>query len=96
MYLNRTLCDVLHEMRDCAKTGNYSYLPGLIEEAQSMANRMESKLCQIKDIDKVEQRWHDLKGKEKELRERERAVDPDPDKDQRISVPFSLHEDLDL
>ena len=74
MYLSRVLCEVLHEMRECAKTGNYSYLPGLIEEAQSMANRMEAKLSQVKDIDKVDQRWHDLKAKEKELREREKVA----------------------
>lgn len=74
MYLNRVLCDVLHEMRECTKTGNYSYLPGLIEEAQSMANRMESKLGLVKDIEKVDQRWHDLKAKEKELKKGEKAA----------------------
>lgn len=44
VYLNRTLCDVLQEMRTCCKTGNYSYLPGLISEAQYMGNLMESAL----------------------------------------------------
>ena len=74
MYLDRPVCSVLEEMRECTKTGNYSYLPGLIEEAQSMVNRMENKLSQVKDIEKVDQRWHDLKAKEKELRKREKAA----------------------
>ena len=40
---NRYICTVLDEMRDCVKTSNFSYLSGLIEEAQSLANRMESR-----------------------------------------------------
>ena len=38
------MCDVLREMRKCLKTNNFSYLGGLIEEAQSMGNRMEAGL----------------------------------------------------
>ena len=37
-------------MRDCVKTSNFSYLSGLIEEAQSLANRMESRLYEIRDL----------------------------------------------
>lgn len=48
---NRTLCTVLSEMRKCHETRNYSYLPGLIEEAQMMGNRMESALYDRKDLD---------------------------------------------
>lgn len=55
-YLARTLCDVLHEMRNCHRTRNYSYLMGLIEEAQMMGNRMEAglhtKKCRIRDLEK--------------------------------------------
>ena len=40
----RTICDVLNEMRSCYKTRNFSYLPGLIEELQTMGNRMEAAL----------------------------------------------------
>lgn len=43
-YLNRTLCDVLREMRTCLETLNFSYLSSLIEEAQFMGNRMEAGL----------------------------------------------------
>ncbi len=47
--VNRTLCDVLSEMRDCNKTRNFSYLKGLIEEAQTLANRMEAGLGEKHD-----------------------------------------------
>ena len=52
-YLNRTLCDVLEEMRATYKTRNFASLLGLVEEAQSMGNSMESKLETIGDI----KRW---------------------------------------
>jgi pyrimidine operon attenuation protein/uracil phosphoribosyltransferase len=41
---NRYICDVLEAMRECDKTHNYSYLIGLVEEAQYLATRMESSL----------------------------------------------------
>lgn len=47
---NRTLCAVLEEMRKAHATHNYSYLPGLIEEAQTMGNRMEAGLWDQKDF----------------------------------------------
>lgn len=60
---NRYICAVLDEMRDCCKTGNYSYLPGLVEEAQSMANRMEAKLWEIKDWERMRKRYKNMKKK---------------------------------
>jgi len=71
MYLSRTVCDVLYEMREACKTGNYSYMPGLIEEVQSMANRMEAKLSQVGDIERLDERWRIAKNKEKELNDDE-------------------------
>lgn len=59
---NRTLCDVLGEMRECSKTRNFSPLKGLIEEAQSMANRMESALYEQKDYES----WRKKTKEEKE------------------------------
>ena len=70
MYLNRSICGVLEEMRSCNETKNYSYLLGLIEEAQSMANKMESKIDLIKDFE-------DLKDKYKELEERKNDLKKD-------------------
>ena len=62
---NRYLCDVLGEMRECVKTLNFSYLSGLIEEAQSLANRMESHLYDIKDFNHLHKDIKDLKKKKK-------------------------------
>lgn len=69
--LDRTMCSVLEEMRACCRTGNYSYLPSLIEEAQSYANRMESALYKNSDWkwSKKEKKKIDkqIKRKRKEL-----------------------------
>ena len=50
-WLNRPICDVFKEMRGCLKTLNFSYLSALVEEAQCMANKMEAKIRDIKDVD---------------------------------------------
>ena len=67
---NRLLCDVLAEMRDCVKTTNFSYLPGLIEEAQSLGNRMEAHLYDIKDFNRLNKDIKALKKKKKKLEEK--------------------------
>ena len=64
------LCTVLDEMRDCAKTLNFSYLPGLIEEAQSLGSRMESHLYDIKDFNRLNKDIKVLKKKKKKLEEK--------------------------
>ena len=63
---NRYICDVLEEMRKAYKTRNFSYLPGLIEEAQTMANRMEASLGEKRDL----ARWHEKVKKEEKEYER--------------------------
>jgi len=64
---NRTICTVLEEIRTCIKTLNFSYLPGLLEEIQTMANRMEAKLYTIKDFEYLEKKVKELEKKKKEL-----------------------------
>ena len=64
---DRTMCDVLAEMRTCVKTNNFSYLKGLIEEAQSYANRMESALQSI-DTSWELRKIKGLKDKKKKLK----------------------------
>lgn len=56
---NRTLCDVLKEIRKCYETRNFSYLAGLVEEVQTLGNRMEAAL------------WdqHELKNIRKSIKE---------------------------
>jgi cell shape-determining protein MreC len=67
---NRTLCDVLNEMRECVKTLNFSYLLGLIEEAQTLGNRMEAKLYEIKDFEHLHEEIKVLKKKKKKLEDK--------------------------
>ena len=62
---HRTLCDVLEEIRMCHKTRNYAPILGLTEEAQGMANRMESALYEQKDYEAWRKR---VKTEKKELK----------------------------
>ena len=67
---NRTICDVLEAIRKCSKTGNYSYLLGLVEEAQDMANRMESALWDQADFKYQKEEYKKLKKKCKEMEDK--------------------------
>jgi len=69
MYLHRYLCDVLEEMRACAKTLNFAALPGLIEEAQSMGNRMENALSHKNDIERYMKETKEAKAERDALQE---------------------------
>jgi hypothetical protein len=66
---NRLLCDVLDEMRDCTKTLNFSYLLGLIEEAQSLGSRMEAHLHDINDFNRLHKDIKALEKKKKKLKQ---------------------------
>lgn len=65
---NRTLCEVFEEMRKCVETRNFSYLLGLIEEAQTLANRMEAALWDQKELKNIRDKIRDAKDKLKELK----------------------------
>ena len=67
---NRYLCSVLDEMRECTKTLNFSYLSGLIEEAQTLGSRMEAKLYEIKDYETLHEDIAKLKKQKKKLEEK--------------------------
>ena len=73
-FVNRSLCDVLEEMRKCFETRNFSPMLGLIEEAQTMGNRMEAALNNQKDIARMTEEWHELKAKLKELHAEAKAL----------------------
>jgi hypothetical protein len=73
-WVNRSLCDVLEEMRKCYETRNFAPLMGLIEEAQTRANRMEAGLNDQKDIARMNEEWHELRAKLKELRTEAKAL----------------------
>ena len=78
MYPNRTLCDVLEEMRKCCQMLNFSYLPSLIEEAQHMGNRMEAAFSDIKDINTLVEKRQALRKQVKELREKVKEAGEEP------------------
>jgi len=72
---NRTLCSVLEEMRKAYETRNFSYLIGLIEEAQSMGNRMEARLWDQKDFERAKEEHSKLKAEIKELKKEKNLLD---------------------
>ncbi len=74
MYPNRTICDVLEAMRDCYKTRNFSYLEGLIEEAQLFGNRMESALSDVSDIKRLHGEREKLNKQVDKLRNKKEAL----------------------
>ena len=74
---NRYICTVLDAMRDCHKTRNYSYLPGLIEEAQYLANKMESSLYDKNDYESLRFKIKTLKAKKKKLEKKVGTDDED-------------------
>jgi len=65
---NRTLCNVLEEMRKCYETRNFSGIMGLIEEAQMMGNRMEASLYDKHDMLAVQKKIKELKKERDELK----------------------------
>ena len=66
-YPNRTMCAVLDEMRNCYKSRNFAGLLGLVEEAQTMANRMEASLWDQREIKDLRNEIKKLEKKKQEL-----------------------------
>ncbi len=64
---SRYICSILDEMRKCHETRNFAYLPGLIEEAQMLANRMEAALWDQDRFRRAEKECRAWKNKKKEL-----------------------------
>jgi len=82
-YPNRTICDVLEEMRKLNKTRNYSALAGLIEEIQSMANKMEAALGDKKDVKLWTKKRASLKEEIKKLIKIKEGLDENNNSDNR-------------
>ena len=72
--LNRYICEVLDEMRTCTKTLNFAVIPSLIEEVQTMVNRMEMALSDMKDLetlkDDIHEKKEELKVLEKKIKKK--------------------------
>lgn len=60
--VSRYICSVIEEIRTLHKTRNYGSLPGLIEEVQTLANRMEAALEEKNDYNRLHE---DVKEKRK-------------------------------
>lgn len=75
-----TICSVLQDMRKCNEVRNYSTLASLIEEAQMMANRMETALELQKTYfemrDECREKRKELEDLEKQIEEKERELKP--------------------
>ncbi len=69
--LNRYICDVLEEMRTSTKTLNFAMIPSLIEEVQTMANRMEMALSDMKDLERLKM---SIVEKKEELKKLEKKI----------------------
>ena len=72
---SRYICSVLEEMRECHKHRNFSYLPGLIEEAQTMANRMECGLQDRSSLRYVQKEAKKLRREVKRLEKRKARLE---------------------
>jgi cell shape-determining protein MreC len=78
--LNRYVCQVLEEMRTCTKTLNFALIPSLVEEVQTMVNRMEMALGDLKDLqelkNEISTKNKELKKINKELEEKKAKNEP--------------------
>ncbi len=73
--LNRYICDVLEEMRTSVKTLNFAMIPSLIEEVQTMANRMEMALEDMKDLKGLKDEIVDKKEELETLKDEIRKIE---------------------
>lgn len=76
-YLHRTACKVLEEMRDAYRTRNFAYLLGLIEELQSMVNRMEAGLNTKRDLTDLQAEVKKLRHEKWKLKEQIEDLAPE-------------------
>lgn len=74
-YLNRTLCDVLKDMRKCDETKNYAPLLSLIEEVQIMGNRMEAGLGDKNDYKDLRAQYKNLRKQYKKLKAKKEELE---------------------
>ena len=80
---NQTICSVLEEMRMCSKTANYSYLPGLVENAQALANHMESALDDKRDLISYNEDRHRLRKEILKLKKEKNKLNKKLGKDKK-------------
>ena len=74
-YPSRTLCDVLGEMRKCCDCLNFASLRALVEEAQSMGNRMEAALTDKSRVVEWRKKKTELKTEIRKLQKELKVLD---------------------
>jgi DNA repair exonuclease SbcCD ATPase subunit len=67
---SRYACDALDEMRELVKNRRLEPLPGLIEELQSMFNRMEATLRDVNRLHEYPDRIRALKAEIEKLKKK--------------------------
>ncbi len=65
--IERYICTVIDEMRQCYKTYNFGCIQGLIEEFQTLANRMEAKLSQVAEVKNLHEQIKKLDKQREDL-----------------------------
>lgn len=74
-WLNRTLCDVLEDMRRCYKTRNFSPILALIEEAQIMGNSMEAAIGDKDNRKELKEQYSVMRKKYKRLKRKLKVLE---------------------
>lgn len=75
---SRTLCAVLGELRSCVDTLSFGNMRGLIEEAQSLGNRMEAGLERKKAVRDGAEYVRELRAEILQLEKQRDALKPTP------------------
>lgn len=78
--VNRYVCDVLEEIRKCHETRNYAILLSLVEEVQTLVNRMESGLSDKSDLKQLSEDRSKAKQELKALKEEIKKLESKRDK----------------
>lgn len=78
---HRHFCTVLEEMRACFKTYNFGAMQGLMEELQSIGNRMESGLEAMDDYNTLREKMKAMARKYTALKREAKALSKEDDDD---------------
>ena len=103
--INRYVCTNLEEMRKCVKmwssdpavhTVSLRHMSALIEEAQTLVNRMEAGLEDIHDFDKMLKEKRKLKKQIKKLRAEKEDLDDEEVEGSNLPRRIQRQLELDL
>jgi len=81
---NRYMCDVLEELRKQIKpltlySSQYNIIHSLIEECQTMGNRMEASLSDLNDLQSLHDEIKERKARLKEIKAEVKAAKHTPE-----------------